>query len=159
MLHIYILCVGKLKEQYLKDACLEYQKRLSKYCHIDLIELPDEKIPDKCNEKIALEIKEQECKKILANIPKDSYVISLDLKGKQFSSEEFSQKIESISFINSSITFIIGGSLGLTHSILQHSHEFICFSKMTFPHQLIRVFLLEQIYRAFKISHNESYHK
>ena len=105
-----------------------------------------------------LKLKERECKKILSNIKKDNYIISLDLKGKQFSSEEFSHKLETISFINSSITFIIGGSLGLTNSVEQ-SNELVCFSKMTFPHQLIRVFLLEQIYRAFKISNNESYHK
>ncbi len=159
MLHINVICVGKLKEQYLKEACLEYKKRLSKYCLIDIIELADEKIPDKLNDKLSFEIKERECKKILSNIKKDNYIISLDLKGKQFSSEEFSHKLETISFINSSITFIIGGSLGLTNSVLEQSNELVCFSKMTFPHQLIRVFLLEQIYRAFKISNNESYHK
>ena len=159
MLHINVICVGKLKEQYLKEACLEYKKRLSKYCLIDIIELADEKIPDKLNDKLSIEIKERECKKILSNIKKDNYIISLDLKGKQFSSEEFSHKLETISFINSSITFIIGGSLGLTNSVLEQSNELVCFSKMTFPHQLIRVFLLEQIYRAFKISNNESYHK
>lgn len=150
---------GKLKETYLKDAINEYSKRLSKYCILNIIEVPDEKIPDKLNDKISNEIKQKECNKILSNIKKDSYIITLDLKGKQFSSEEFSKKIENISSINSNLTFIIGGSLGLTEEILNTSNEKICFSLMTFPHQLIRVFLLEQIFRAFKISNNETYHR
>lgn len=150
---------GKIKENYLKDAINEYSKRLSKYCILNIIEVPDEKIPDKLNDKIANEIKQKECTKILSYIKKDSFIITLDLKGKQFSSEDFSKKLENISSINSTITFIIGGSLGLTEEILNNSNEKICFSLMTFPHQLIRVFLLEQIFRAFKISNNETYHR
>ena len=158
MIHINIISVGKIKEKYLKDAINEYSKRLSKYCKLNIIEIDDEQIPGNLNEKIAENIKNIEGTKILSNI-KNTYSISLDLKGKQFSSEEFSKKIENISLNNSSISFIIGGSLGFNDNIRQICNESICFSKMTFPHQLIRVFLLEQIYRAFKINNNETYHK
>ena len=159
MLHINIICVGKIKENYLKDAITEYSKRLSKYCKLQIIEVADEQIPDNLSNKLAENVKEIEGKRILSQI-KNSYVISLDLKGKQFTSEEFSSKLENISLnLNSNISFIIGGSLGLSHEVIQHSNELVCFSKMTFPHQLIRIFLLEQIYRAFKISNHETYHK
>ena len=159
MLTINIICIGKIKEKYLKDAIDEYSKRLSKYCKLNIIELSDEKIPDKLNENISLEIKTKECNKILGHIKKDSYVIALDLTGKELDSVALSQKIENLSISNSSITFIIGGSLGLSKQVLNYCNEKLCFSKMTFPHQLIRIFLLEQIYRAFKISNNEAYHK
>lgn len=159
MLTINIICTGKIKEKYLKDAIDEYSKRLSKYCNIQIIELPDEKVPEKLSESLEETIKEKECKNAIAHIKKDSYIICLDLKGKEITSEEFSKKIENISQINSTITFIIGGTLGLTKEILDISNESICFSKMTFPHQLIRVFLLEQIFRAFKISRGETYHR
>ncbi len=159
MLSIQIVCVGKLKESYLKSAIDEYSKRLSRYCKLDILELSDEKIPDKINSNLANEIKAKECDNILRHIKKDSYIIALDLTGKQFSSEDFSSEIEKISMTSSSITFIIGGSLGLTTDLLQKCHQKICFSKMTFPHQLIRVFLLEQIFRAFKISNGETYHR
>lgn len=158
MIHINIVCVGKIKENYLKDAINEYSKRLSKYCKLNIIELNDEPIPNNLNEKISENIKINEGIKILSQI-KNSYVITLDLKGKQFTSEEFSDKLEKLSLNNSSITFIIGGSLGVSEDVLEKSNELISFSKMTFPHQLIRVFLLEQIFRAFKIQNNETYHK
>ena len=159
MVSINVICVGKLKEKYLKDAVLEYSKRLSKYCNLNIIEISDEKLPNKINNSIIDEIKEKECRKILNNIKKDSYIISLDLKGKEYSSEEFSTKIQDITIKGfSSITFIIGGTLGITNEILNKSTELICFSKMTFPHQLIRVFLLEQLFRGFKILNNETYH-
>ena len=159
MLNIQIICIGKLKENYLKDAIDEYSKRLQKYCNLTITELADEKLPNKLNDSIIQEIKNKECNKLLQNIKKDSYIFSLDLKGKQFSSEDFSKKIEDIALNeNSHITFIIGGTLGLTDEVLAASNEKICFSKMTFPHQLIRVFLLEQLFRAFKISKNETYH-
>ena len=159
MLSINIVCVGKIKEKFFKDAIDEYSKRLSKYCKLDILELPDEKIPDKPNDSIINEVKSKECDNIINHLKKDSYIIALDLKGKEFSSEEFSKKIENISMQNSKVTFIIGGSLGLTDKLLNLANEKICFSKMTFPHQLIRIFLIEQIYRAFKISNGESYHK
>ena len=132
---------------------------MSKYCNLKILELSDEKIPSKINEKIANNIKDIEGKRMLANIKKDSYIICLDLRGKEFSSEEFSEKLDSIALnYNSSITFIIGGTLGISNEILNLANEKICFSKMTFPHQLIRVFLLEQLFRAFKISNHETYH-
>ena len=159
MLHINIICIGKLKEQYLKDALNEYSKRLSKYCSLKITELPDEKIPENLNSNIIDRIKETESNNILSHIKSDSYNISLDLHGKQFSSEEFSSKIEDIALNKSSnINFIIGGTLGLSDKLLKQSSELISFSKMTFPHQLIRIFLLEQLFRAFKILSNEKYH-
>ena len=159
MININIICIGKLKEKYLKDAAMEYSKRLSKYCKLTITELSDEKLPNKINGSIINNIKNEECAKILNNIKKDSYIISLDLKGKEFTSEEFSKKINTIGVNGySTITFIIGGTLGLTNEVLKRSNELICFSKMTFPHQLIRVFLLEQLFRGFKIANNETYH-
>lgn len=159
MLNINIICIGKIKEKYLKDALNEYSKRLSKYCKLNFIELPDEKIPDKLNNSLENEIKSKECNNIINHIKKDSYVIALDLNGKQFTSEEFAEKIDNLSMETSHLTFIIGGSLGLTKELLDICHLKICFSKMTFPHQLIRVFLLEQIFRAFKIQKGETYHR
>lgn len=159
MLHINIICVGKIKENYLKDAISEYSKRLSKFCSLNIVELPDEQLPTNLSEKLADNIKNTESNNILKHIKDDSYVICLDLKGKQYSSEEFSKKIDSLSLYNSNITFIIGGTLGIAQKLLNRSNELICFSKMTFPHQLIRIFLLEQLFRAFKISNNETYHR
>ena len=160
MLHINVICIGKLKEKYLQDALSEYSKRLSKYCILNITELPDEKLPNNLNDSLINIIKEKESNNIISHIEKNSYVITLDLKGKQYTSEEFSRKINNISLNNSSsITFIIGGTLGLSDKVLKSSNELICFSKMTFPHQLIRIFLLEQIFRAFKISNNETYHR
>ncbi len=159
MLTINIICIGKLREQYLKDAIEEYSKRLSKYCKLNIIELPDEKIPDKATEKECKIIKEKECSNIMKHIPKDSYLICLDLKGKQLSSEEFAKTIDTLSLTTSSISFIIGGSLGITTNLLEMCNNSISFSKLTFPHQLIRVFLLEQIFRSFKILNGETYHK
>ena len=159
MLHINVICVGKIKESFFRDAISEYSKRLSRFCNLTITELQDEKIPEKANEKIEQEIKEKEGQNIISHIKKDSYVIALDLTGKELDSIALSQKIESLSISNSSITFIIGGSLGLSKQVLTACNEKLCFSKMTFPHQLIRIFLLEQIYRSFKISNNETYHK
>lgn len=159
MLNIDIVCVGKIKEPFLRDACLEYSKRLSKYCNLSFVEVADEKLPNKINDSIVCDIKQKECKKIIEHIKKDSYCFCLDLKGKEFSSTDFSKKIDDIALnFNSSITFVIGGTLGLTDEVINIANESICFSKMTFPHQLIRVFLLEQLFRAFKISKNETYH-
>lgn len=159
MLNINIVCIGKIKEHYLKSAIEEYSKRLSKYCKLNILELPDEKIPDRLNPSLSLEIKSKESNNILSHLKKDSYLIALDLTGTEYSSEDFSKDIERISMGNSSITFIIGGSLGMTDSLLNICNKKICFSKMTFPHQLIRLFLLEQIFRAFKISNGETYHR
>ena len=160
MLHINIICVGKIKESFLKDAIDEYSKRLAKYCLLNIIELPDEKIPNNASEKEMLQVKEKEGQNILNNLKKESYIVCLDLKGKQYSSKEFSENLKNISVnYNSNITFIIGGSLGISQNVLNQADQLISFSKMTFPHQLFRVLLLEQIYRAFKILNNETYHK
>jgi len=126
---------------------------------LNIIELSDEKLSNKINDSIINEIKSKEGEKIISNIKKDSYVIALDLKGKQYTSSEFSEKLDNITVNGfSTINFIIGGTLGISQEVLNKSNELICFSKMTFPHQLIRVFLLEQLFRAFKISNNETYH-
>lgn len=160
MLKINIICVGKIKETFFREAINEYSKRLNKYCTLNIIELQDEKIPNNASEKENLIVINKEGQNIINNLKKDSYIICLDLKGKQVSSEQFSEKIKNISLnYNSTITFIIGGSLGISKDVLDISDELLCFSKMTFPHQLFRVLLLEQIYRAFKIINNETYHK
>lgn len=160
MLHINIICIGKIKEIFFKDAIQEYSKRLSKYCTLKILELPDEKVPLKINDKIAGLIKDKESNNIISNLVKDSYIICLDLKGKQYSSEDFANHINDITINSkSNITFIIGGTLGISSHILNLADEKICFSKMTFPHQLIRVFLLEQLFRSFKILNGETYHR
>ena len=159
MLTINILCIGKIKEDFFRNAINEYSKRLSKYCKLNIVELPDEKIPDKLNINMTEQIKEKENNNIINHLPKDTYIICLDLTGKEYSSENFSSKLENLSQITSNITFVIGGSLGIHKNLLNKANEKICFSKMTFPHQLIRIFLLEQIFRAFKISNGETYHR
>lgn len=143
---IKIICVGKLKEKYLTDACLEYQKRISKYTNIQLIELKDSDI-----------LKEKD--EILKYIDRKDYIITLQIDGNSIDSVELSKKIDSIFLTNSNITFIIGGSDGLADEIKKTSNYALSFSKLTFPHQLFRVMLLEQIYRSFKILNNETYHK
>ncbi len=159
MLRITILCIGKVKESFFREAINEYDKRLSKYCKLKIKELPDEKIPDKFNSSVAENIKQRESNLVKQSIPKDSFVFCLDLTGKEYSSEEFSAKLSTLSIETSHITFIIGGSLGMSNDLLHLANQKICFSKMTFPHQLIRIFLLEQIFRAFKIAHGETYHR
>ena len=160
MLTINILCVGKIKEKYLKEAINEYSKRLSKYCNLNIIEVSDIKIPDKLSDNLAKTIKDEEATKMLNYIKKETYVICLDLNGKEYDSIEFSKRITKLTVDgNSSITFVIGGTLGIGDEVLKLSKEKICFSKMTFPHQLIRVFLLEQLFRCFKIANGETYHR
>lgn len=159
-MNITIISVGKLKEKYLKQAIDEYSKRLSRYCKLDIIELPDEKTPDNASEKEELQIKEKEGQLILSKVKENAYVVAMDLKGKQLTSEELSDFVENCGVMgNSNITFIIGGSLGLSQQVINRANYKLCFSKMTFPHQLFRVMLLEQIYRAFRIMKNEPYHK
>ena len=159
MLTINIFCTGKIKEKFFQAAIDEYSKRLSKYCKLNIFELPDEKIPDKINDNISEQIKEKESDNVINHLPKDTYIICLDLKGKELSSEDFSSRIDNISMQTSNISFIIGGSLGIHEKLLKISKEKICFSKLTFPHQLIRIFLLEQLFIAFKISNGETYHR
>ncbi|MBC2580923.1 23S rRNA (pseudouridine(1915)-N(3))-methyltransferase RlmH [Clostridium sp. DJ247] len=159
-MNIYIICVGKLKEKYLKDAIEEYSKRLIRYCKLQIIELQDEKTPDNASIKDELIIKEKEGDNILKHIKDNMFVITLDLKGKMLSSEELSYFITDLGVKGTSnLAFIIGGSLGLCGKVLKRANFSICFSKMTFPHQLIRVILLEQIYRSYRIANNEPYHK
>lgn len=157
---ITIITVGKLKEKYLKDAIDEYSKRLSRYCKLDIIELPDEKTPDNASEKEELAIKEKEGQAILNKIKDNMFVIAMDLGGKQLTSEEFARYIDNLGVTgNSNIAFVIGGSLGISKSVLARANYKLCFSKMTFPHQLFRVMLLEQVYRGFRIIKGEPYHK
>ena len=150
---IKIITVGTIKEKYLKEAIEEYSKRISKYTKIEIIELKDEGLVEK--EK-ALKLEEE---KIIKHINEKDYIISLEIEGEELTSVEFSKKINNILIENSNITFIIGGSYGLSEKIKQMAKFHLSFSKMTFPHQLFRVILLEQIYRSYKIINNESYHK
>ena len=150
---IKIITVGSIKEKYLKDAIEEYTKRLSKYTNIEIIEVKDEGLVEP---KKAMSLEEE---KILKHLNEKDYIITLEIEGRQLSSEEFAQKLDRIQLESSNITFIIGGSYGLSKNIKDKSRLHLSFSKMTFPHQLFRVLLLEQIYRAFKINNNESYHK
>lgn len=158
MLHINLYCVGKVKEQHLRDAIDEYLKRISKYCSISIIELPDKPIPEKSNSTLESQIIEAESNEIINKLNMSSYKIALDLTGKQYTSEEFAEKINKIKLSNSTISFIIGGSLGLSDDLKRICNEKISFSKMTFPHQLMRVIFLEQLFRSFKINNNEKYH-
>ena len=159
-MNITIISVGKLKEKYLKLAIEEYSKRLNRYCKLDIIELPDEKTPDNASLKEEIQIKEKEGKLILSKVKDNMHVVAMDLKGEEISSEKFSKYIEYCGVKgNSNIAFIIGGSLGLSEEVIKRANYKLCFSKMTFPHQLFRVMLLEQIYRAFRIMKNEPYHK
>ena len=150
---IKIITVGTIKENYLKEAIEEYKKRILKFTNIDIIELKDEDFNE--IEK-TLKVEEE---KILRQLSEKDYIITLEIEGKEYTSIEFAKKLESIQIENSNITFIIGGSYGLSQNIKEKAKLHLSFSKMTFPHQLFRVLLLEQIYRAYKINNNESYHK
>lgn len=158
-MNINIISVGKIKEKYFTAAIEEYSKRLSRFVKLIVTEIPDERIPDNASEKEIEIIKEKEGRKILSKLNENSFVITLCIEGKELSSEELAQKITDISMSSSNITFIIGGSLGLSDAVKNKSQLRLSFGKITFPHQLMRVVLLEQIYRAFKINNNESYHK
>ena len=147
---IKIVCVGKVKEQFFREAINEYLKRLNKYTKIEIIELNDENNGD---------ILKKESESILKNINDKDYVITLEIEGKEINSLELSKKIDETLIINSNIVFVIGGSLGLDDKVKERSNYKLSFSKLTFPHQLFRIILLEQIYRSFKIINNESYHK
>ena len=157
---IKLICVGKIKEKFYVDAIKEYSKRLNAYTTLEIIEVPDEKTPDKASEAINLQIKEKEGNAILSKIKPTDFVMLLDVKGKMYSSEELSELIENYMIDGKSeFVFIIGGSLGVSQQVKQRANTLISFSKMTFPHQLMRVIFLEQIYRSFKIMKNEPYHK
>ena len=159
-MRINIVCVGKIKEKYLKLGIDEFKKRLSKYCKVEIIELEDEKAPENLSDKEMLMIKEKEGKKILSKIKDNSYVIALAIDGKNLSSEELAETINKLGVRGiSNITFVIGGSLGLSDEVLSRADYKLSFSKMTFPHQLMRLILLEQVYRAYRINNGEPYHK
>lgn len=157
---IRLLTVGKIKEKYLRDAIAEYSKRLSRYCKLEILEAADEKTPDNASESLELQIKKKEGDRILNFISDSDYVIALDLKGEMFTSEEFARKIDRLGIQGiSTIDFIIGGSLGLSEEVRKRADLKVSFSKMTFPHQLMRVIFLEQLYRSYRIIKNEPYHK
>lgn len=158
-MNINIIAVGKIKEKYFTAAIDEYAKRLSRFVKLNITEVADEKIPDNASEKEIEIIKDKEGAKILSKIPDNSYIVTLCIEGKEMPSEALAKKISDISMMSSSITFIIGGSLGLSDEVKAKSSLRLSFGSMTLPHQLMRVVLLEQIYRAFKINNNESYHK
>ena len=157
---ITIVTVGKIKEKYLKDAIAEYSKRLSKYCKLEIIEVADEKTPDNASAVVEEQIRSKEAERILKYIKEDAYVITLEIHGKQLTSEELADKIERLGVQGTShIMLIIGGSIGLGEEVLRRSDFALSFSKMTFPHQLMRVILSEQIYRSYRIISGEPYHK
>ena len=157
---ISIICVGKIKEKYWNDAISEYLKRLSRYCKINIVEVQDEKTPDNAPPAIEEQIKKKEADRILQNLDTNANVCVLAIKGKRYSSEGFSEYIGKLGVQGvNHIQFIIGGSLGLHESVLSRADSDISFSDMTFPHQMMRVILLEQIYRAYRIMRGEPYHK
>lgn len=157
---ITLITVGKIKEKYLKDAIAEYSKRLNRYCKLEIIEVADEKTPDQASETVEEGIRAKEGERILKYIKDDMYVVTLEISGKMLSSEELAEKINSLGLAGkSSIAFVIGGSIGLGKEVLSRSDYALSFSKMTFPHQLMRVILLEQVYRSYRIISGSPYHK
>ncbi len=159
-MRISLITVGKIKEKYLRDAIAEYSKRLSRYCKLEIIEVMDEKTPDHASQAVEKGIKDKEAERILKYIKEGSYIFTLEISGKQLTSEELADKINELGIQGEShLVFIIGGSLGLGEEILKKSKFALSFSKMTFPHQLMRVILLEQIYRSYRIINGEPYHK
>lgn len=157
---ITIVAVGKVKERFFEDAVKEYVKRLGRYCKLEVLQVADEKTPDGASDIVERQIRETEGKRILSNIKEGAYVIALAIEGRMLSSEELSEKIERFGVEGvSHIVFVIGGSLGLSHEVMKRADFALSFSKMTFPHQLMRVILLEQIYRSYRIMKGEPYHK
>ena len=157
---ITLIAVGKIKERYFEDAIKEYSKRLSRYCRLEIIQVADEKTPDGAGEALENQIKEKEGRRILEQIREGSYVIALAVEGKQMDSLEFAARMERLAVEGKShLVLIIGGSLGLSKEVMQRADLALSFSPMTFPHQLMRVILLEQIYRSFRIRAGEPYHK
>ncbi len=159
-MNINIIAVGKIKERFIREGINEFSKRLSRYCNLKIVEIDDEKAPENLSDKEMEIVKNKEGIKLLSKIPQNSFIISLEIEGKEISSEELSKKMEDLMIggIND-ITFIIGGSLGLSQEVRSKADFKLSFSKMTFPHQLMRLILLEQVYRGFKIMKGEPYHK
>ncbi|MGN9867255.1 23S rRNA (pseudouridine(1915)-N(3))-methyltransferase RlmH [Bacillus swezeyi] len=159
-MNISIVAIGKLKEKYLKQGIDEYIKRLSSYAKVEIIELPDEKAPENLSEQDMKIVKDKEGERLLAKISPDAHVIALAIEGKMKSSEELADNMDRLAtYGKSKVTFVIGGSLGLSDAVLKRADEKLSFSRMTFPHQLMRLILLEQVYRAFRINRGEPYHK
>lgn len=157
---ITVITVGKIKEKFFSDAIAEYAKRLTKYCKLEQVEVPDEKAPENLSEKEEGQIKEKEGERILSKIPDSAYVMALAIEGNNLSSEELAEKMATLGLNGDShIVFVIGGSLGLSPKVLARADFKLSFSKMTFPHQLMKVVLLEQVYRGFRIIRGEPYHK
>lgn len=157
---ITVITVGKIKEKYLEDAIAEYSKRLSRYCKLEIIQVADEKTPDRASEVVETQIKDKEGERILYHIKDTAYVVALAIEGKMISSEELAELIDGLGVRGEShIQFVIGGSLGLSKKVLERADYKLSFSRMTFPHQLMRVILLEQIYRSYRIVNGEPYHK
>lgn len=160
MMKITVIAVGKVKEKYYRDGLAEYAKRLSKYCSFEVIEVEDERTPDKAGEALEDQIKEKEALRILRHIKENTYVITLEISGRKLDSIDFAKNIERLAtYGKSHILFIIGGSLGMHQKISSRADDRISFSDMTFPHQLMRVILAEQIYRSYRIINSEPYHK
>lgn len=159
-MEIRILTVGKIKEKYLNDGIAEYAKRLSRYCKLTFCQVPDEKTPDKASEGVNRQIKDTEGERLLKHIREQDYVIALAIDGKMLDSMELSKTIQQLGVSGkSSLAFVIGGSLGLSDAVLARADYKLSFSRMTFPHQLMQMILLEQIYRSYRIMNNEPYHK
>ena len=159
-MNISIVTVGKLKEKYLKQGIDEYLKRLSAYAKVEVIEVADEKAPEELSESEMLQVKQKEGERILAKVSADTYVIALAIGGKMQSSEDLADSLDKLAtYGKSKIAFIIGGSLGLSDEVLKRANDQLSFSRMTFPHQLMRLILVEQVYRAFRINRGEPYHK
>lgn len=159
-MRITISCVGKIKERYFKDAIEEYSKRLSRYCRLDILEVADEKTPDNASEAMEEIIKAKEGERLLKTLRADAFIIALAIDGEMLDSVELAECMEQLAVQGSShIQFVIGGSLGLHKTVLKRANRKLSFSKMTFPHQLMRVILLEQVYRSYRIINKEPYHK
>ncbi|MCM3618207.1 23S rRNA (pseudouridine(1915)-N(3))-methyltransferase RlmH [Sutcliffiella horikoshii] len=159
-MNISIITIGKLKEKYLKQGIDEYLKRLSAYAKIDIIELPDEKAPEQLSLAEMEQVKNKEGERILGKISDDTHVIALAIEGKQRSSEELAKEMDKLAtYGKSKVAFVIGGSLGLSDAVMKRANDTLSFSKMTFPHQLMKLILLEQVYRGFRINRGEPYHK
>ena len=159
MFKIQVLCVGDLSESYYRQAQAEYVKRLSRYCDLQVCQVPDEKAPASASVAIEEQIKKKECAKMMEKIRPDDFVVALDLSGKELTSPQLAQRLEGYSLNCRRVCFVIGGSLGLSGELLARANERLCLSKMTFTHNMARILLLEQLYRGFKINANEPYHK
>lgn len=159
-MNISVICVGKLKERYWTDAVGEYSKRLKSYCNLEIVELKESRLPDKAGPAEEQAVKEAEGEEILKKIRSCVYVVTLEVKGRMLSSEKLAEKVEKLAVDGvSNLVFVIGGSLGLSEAVSRRADFKLSFSEMTFPHQMMRVILLEQLYRSFKIIRNETYHK